>query len=115
MFKPLAIKEITNPKQEKVIRIGGDGIYEQVQFDTLTASFVGSFLSLYYVITIREFRPPHKVIIFPGVVRFSESPGTADMPGMGGIFTYGYAVLRGGSMIDVENGDGDKILQYPES
>ena len=114
MFKPFAIKEITNPRQEQVVRVGGDGIFSQGRTDApVSVGFAGKSLSLFYRVSWAG----RGRGINPARIDYVNSAGgeIRKNPYITNTYLYGWAILRSGTSIDIRyTGDNTPIIQYPE-
>ena len=113
MFKPCAIKEITNLVQADVVRVGGDYIFSQgrgaapvsIDFhgESLTVSYVNSWAG-----RGRGVNPLRNYYV-------NSTGGLIEKdPYFTSTFWYGWAILRRGTSIDIRyTGDNTPIIQYP--
>ncbi len=110
MFKPCAIKEVTNPVQENVVRVGGDGIHTIRQGYSMETEFSGKSLIIRGVGN-RGYVLKNRYI--PLRIEYQNSVG--GVYEIGTNTRFGFAILRGGSSLSVmDNRTGDVFLQYPE-
>ena len=114
MFKPFAIKEITNPRQEQVVRVGGDEIFTQGRTGApVSVGFNGNSLAVSYV----RYQRGRGTKVFIKREYYINNIGgeiTTD-PRLSYSNSFGWAILRSGTSIDIRyTGDNTPIIQYPE-